>query len=122
MHTFRGQSSFKTWLFAIARNLALNELKSSYFRKILLLERVNNRDAAPSAEAAFMRNQSTAEIWEIILRLPIKLREVLILDLEHELSIHEMSSLLDVSEGTVKSRLFRARKAFEKVWKGRNKE
>ncbi|MGO4695599.1 RNA polymerase sigma factor [Paenibacillus sp. 2TAB26] len=122
MHTFRGQSSFKTWLLAIARNLALNELKSSYFRKILLFESVNHSEVAPSAEAAFLRNQNSVEVWEIILRLSVKLREVLILDLEHELSINEMSSLLGLSEGTVKSRLFRARKAVEKEWRGRNLE
>ncbi|MFX3632780.1 MAG: RNA polymerase sigma factor [Candidatus Pristimantibacillus sp.] len=119
IHTFRGQSSFKTWLFAITRNLALNELKSSYFRRILLFEKVNNQDVAQSAEAAYLHNQSTAEIWGIIMKLSVKLREVLVLDLEHDLTIQEIANLLGLAEGTVKSRLFRARRAVEKEWKNR---
>ncbi|KKO52470.1 RNA polymerase sigma factor [Paenibacillus sp. DMB20] len=114
IHTFRGQSSFKTWLFAITRNLALNELKSSYVRRILLLERVALRDTVPSAETVFLQYQSAAEIWEIVMNLSIKLREVLVLDLEHDLTIKDISILLGLSEGTVKSRLFRARKAVER--------
>ncbi|MGM1049548.1 MAG: RNA polymerase sigma factor [Bacillota bacterium] len=119
IHTFRGQSSIKTWLFAITRNVALNELKSSYLRRILLFERITSREVTPSAETAFLHNQAAAEIWDIVMKLSIKLREVLVLDLEHDLTIKEMAKLLGLSEGTVKSRLYRARNAVEKEWKKR---
>lgn len=114
IHTFRGKSSFKTWLLAITRNQALNELRSSYFRRVLLFETVRGGFAAPSAEADWMSEQSVAYIWDAIRRLSTKLREVLILDLEHDLTIQEMAQLLQISEGTVKSRLFRARREMER--------
>ncbi|MNC17422.1 ECF RNA polymerase sigma factor SigW [compost metagenome] len=51
--------------------------------------------------------------------LPEKNREVLVLDIQHGLSIAEMSDLLNVAQGTVKSRLARAR---EKVKEAIQKE
>lgn len=116
LHTFRGQSSFKTWLFSITRNIATNEMKSSYFRKVLLFENVRQTRTEPSAEIEYIANQAASDIREIIMSLSRKLREVLILNLEHDLTIQEMAELLHVPEGTVKSRLSRARKAVEKKW------
>ncbi|CAH1200531.1 ECF RNA polymerase sigma factor SigW [Paenibacillus plantiphilus] len=117
IHTFRGQSSLKTWLFTITRNLAINEMRSSYFRKIFLFENVKYREAAQSAEIAYMEQQTASDIWAIIMQLSRKLREVLVLDLEHELSMQEMAQLLNISAGTVKSRLYRARKEVERKWR-----
>lgn len=116
MSTFRGQSSFKTWLFSITRNIAINEMKSSYFRRVLLFGHVKSTQTSQSAESTYMANQSAADIRGIIMGLSRKFREVLILHLEHDLTTQEMSSLLQISEGTVKSRLSRARREVEKRW------
>ncbi|MFC4305537.1 RNA polymerase sigma factor [Cohnella boryungensis] len=118
IHTFRGQSSLRTWLLAITRNLSLNYLTSSYFRRIWLRETVHAGQASPSAEEAYIGRQSEQEIWSIIMSLSKKLREVLVLDLEHGLSVQEAAQLLNLPEGTVKSRLHRARKEVEKRLKG----
>jgi len=118
IHTFRGQSSIKTWLLAITRNLSLNYLTSSYFRRILLFGTVKPRQSTPSAESAYIGRQSASELWAIIMKLSNKLREVLVLDLEHDLSVQEMAALLRLPEGTVKSRLHRARKEVENELKG----
>ncbi|GIQ69840.1 RNA polymerase sigma factor [Xylanibacillus composti] len=114
IRTFRGQSSFKTWLLAITRNQALNELRSGYFRKVLLFGSVRSKEEARSAEADWISEQSVTYIWDTIMGLSRKLREVLVLDLEHDLTIREMAQLLQISEGTVKSRLFRARREVER--------
>lgn len=117
LSTFRGQSSFKTWLFSITRNTAINEMKSSYFRRILLFEKVRDSRPVQSAEVEYIDSQAAAAIREIIMGLSRKLREVLILNLEHHLTIQEMAEVLRISEGTVKSRLSRARKEVEKRWR-----
>ncbi|MFD7525614.1 RNA polymerase sigma factor [Paenibacillus chitinolyticus] len=122
MSTFRGQSSFKTWLFSITRNIAINEMRSSYFRRILLFGNVKSTQVAQSAEGDYMANQAAADLRKIIMSLSRKLREVLILNLEHELSIQEIAELLHISEGTVKSRMSRARKEVERRWRNLNHE
>ncbi|WP_192703920.1 sigma factor-like helix-turn-helix DNA-binding protein [Paenibacillus sp. OAS669] len=48
--------------------------------------------------------------------MPLNFREVLLLDIRHEMTTREMAGVLGVSEGTVKSRLHRARtKVFKKL-------
>lgn len=116
--SFKGDSAMKTWLFAITRNLAINEMKSSYVRRIVLFEWVRPQKHEASAEAAFLAEQSVREIREIVMRLPYKLREVLVLTLEHGLTMAEIAKLVNVSEGTIKSRLHRARKIVDQQWRG----
>jgi len=112
--SFKGRSSLKTWLFSIARNAAINEMKSSYMRRIVLFEWVKPRGVGESAETAYLEEQSVREIREALMSLSMKLREVLLVSLEHGLTMPEIAELLNVSEGTVKSRLHRARQAMER--------
>ncbi|WP_276356081.1 RNA polymerase sigma factor [Cohnella caldifontis] len=115
--SFKGESSMKTWLFTITRNLAINELKSSYMRRIVLFGWVKPQKNVRSAEMDYLTEQSVREIRDIIMKLPSKLREVLILTLEHELTMAEIAKLVNVSEGTVKSRLHRARQIVNRKWR-----
>lgn len=116
---YRGQSSMKTWLLTITRNTVFSWSKNSFWRRFIALGDQPTTVNAPSAEKEALGNQYANRIWEIIMTLPEKNREVLVLDIQHGLSIAEMSDLLNVAQGTVKSRLARAR---EKVKEAIQKE
>ncbi|QGQ94147.1 RNA polymerase sigma factor [Paenibacillus psychroresistens] len=107
--TFRGGSSLKTWLLKITRNTALSFLKLAFVRKVSLVGFIFNSGTSPSPESQFFAQFQLDEMWSIVMSLPIKFREVLILHAHYELSMEEISSTLDISIGTVKSRLNRAR-------------
>nr|WP_246354386.1 sigma-70 family RNA polymerase sigma factor [Paenibacillus phytohabitans] len=120
--TYRGLSSLKTWLFTIARNTVFSYRKSRFFRsglwggmQPLPAEAQHQEEAAGqavvarSAEMEYLGNRQVDEIWSMIMKLPDKLREVLVLDLKAELSVREIAELIRISPGTVKSRLHRAR-------------
>ncbi|MEK4936089.1 MULTISPECIES: RNA polymerase sigma factor [Bacillus] len=113
--SFRNESSVKTWLLKITRNTALNYLKSSYFKRISLVSFFRNDKEYPSAEKQFLQKETMNEVWGIVLNLPQKHREVLILDAKYELSYDEIAETLGVSIGTVKSRLHRARARVSKI-------
>jgi RNA polymerase sigma-70 factor (ECF subfamily) len=115
--TFRGESSIKTWLLSLTRNISINYLRSAFLRKVTLVEWVSSHVNSPSAEREAMENQLSDEIWRKVFKLPLKLREVLILHAKFELTTKEIADLLKVAEGTVKSRLSRARKAMNQSWK-----
>lgn len=117
MHTFRGESSVRTWLLSIARHAALNYLKSAFFRKVILVDRIFPREAASSAEQEMITRLKANEIWSIVLNLPVKYREVILLEAHYAYTEKEMSELLGISRGTVKSRLHRARVKVEKAIK-----
>ncbi|WP_246042293.1 RNA polymerase sigma factor [Cohnella pontilimi] len=107
--SFRGQSSLKTWLFSITRNRVYNYKKSAFFRKVTLIDYITRLSGTSSAEEQYMLRTYTDSIWQLVLKLPPKYREVLILDAKYDMPLTEIALLLQVSIGTVKSRLHRAR-------------
>ena len=116
--TYRGQASLQTWMFRITRNISLNYRRNAFFRKVILMEWIDPGHTAPSAETQAMDAFVSNEIWQAVLQLPIKLREVLILDAKYDMTAKEIAELMGISVGTVKSRLSRARKKISSIWEG----
>jgi RNA polymerase sigma-70 factor, ECF subfamily len=114
---FRGESSVKTWLLTIARNLVTNYKRSAYFRRVLLVDYLQRKDTGASAEQLVMERFEASKLWSIVLQLPARYREVLLLEAHYGLSMKEMAGILGIQEGTVKSRLSRARAKVEKAWR-----
>ncbi|MBP1990069.1 RNA polymerase sigma factor [Paenibacillus eucommiae] len=110
LFSFRGHCTVKSWLLTITRNKSLNYLNSSFIRKVLLLEPAFRHESSSSAEAVMFDRMETSHIWSAVMELPRKYREVIILNAHFLLNTKEMAELLTLSEGTVKSRLHRARK------------
>lgn len=128
IHTYRGEASLKTWLITITRNTVHSYRRSRFFRqslgsKLFSIDDEKTAESsalsshsriAPSAEAIVMEQHYEDSIWEIIMSLSVKSREVLILALKYEMKIHEIAKILHISEGTVKSRLSRAKEKVQK--------
>jgi RNA polymerase sigma-70 factor (ECF subfamily) len=107
--SFRGQCTVKSWLFRIARNTAFNYSKSAFLRKVTLVGLFQDTRKSPSAETDYLNASFTDEVWSVVLSLPRSHREIIILNAHYELSYKELADLLGITEGTVKSRLYRAR-------------
>ncbi|GGG25269.1 RNA polymerase sigma factor [Paenibacillus abyssi] len=123
LFTFRSEASLKTWLLTITRNTVLDYRRSAYFRRITLVDFFHNEGGArPSAEQEVMQTLATNQMWNLVLQLPAKNREAIILFAHHQLSIKEISHILGVSEGTVKSRLHHARLKLSKLKERSNNE
>lgn len=110
LDSFRGGSSVKSWLLSITRNTALDYLKTAWMRRVQLFPpgsgRISNVPRRASGSAAKRKSD-----LRLVLELPRKQREVLILFAHYRLSMKEIAELLDISEGTVKSRIHRARQS-----------
>ncbi|MCC3373692.1 RNA polymerase sigma factor [Cohnella sp. REN36] len=117
IESFRGQSSLKTWLLTITRNTAFSYKRSAFFRKVNLFASITSAQTGRSAESEYMETRYVDDIWDVIMKLPDKYREALVLDIRYELSTEEMAKLLNVAPGTVKSRLHRAREKVEQSLK-----
>ena len=120
--SFRGDSRLSTWIFRIAVNLSKNRLVYRRRRHADFHEPIGDEQepAASPFSWAPERPDGIAEARELeqivqagLARLEPEHREVLVLrDVEH-LSYEEIAEVLGVAEGTVKSRLFRARYALK---------
>jgi RNA polymerase sigma-70 factor (ECF subfamily) len=112
--SFRGESSVRTWLLKITRNTAYDYKHTSFFRKVILMDMIQDKQTVPSAEHEYFQIKYKDDIWLTVLALPIKLREVLLLDAYYQMDMIEIALTLNIALGTVKSRLHRARRKVAK--------
>jgi RNA polymerase sigma factor (sigma-70 family) len=115
LYTFRNEASVKTWILTITRNMTLDYRRSAFYRKVTLMEFIAPSGQQPSTEQTVIDKLATSDMWRMVLTLPVKYREVLLLYGHYQLSMKEMAQMLGVSEGTVKSRLFHARNKMSKL-------
>jgi RNA polymerase sigma-70 factor (ECF subfamily) len=107
---FRYQSKLRTWLFAIARNRAINAYQRKRAPDHLPIERAN-RLSDSEMRPLDARQEKRSTLLEALQNLPRQQRETLELVFMHNFSIQETAMILDVAPGTVKSRLHRAKTA-----------
>jgi RNA polymerase sigma-70 factor (ECF subfamily) len=119
---FTRTSTFYTWLYRIAVNTCLDYQRKFSLRSIFFPpgneEYLNfTPSATPSPEAACADRQSMHVLRDALRRLSKKLRVVIVLKELEGLSYEEIAEVLDVSVGTVKSRISRAREELKKHMK-----
>jgi RNA polymerase sigma-70 factor (ECF subfamily) len=117
LKAFRGVSAVlapyaaKEWLFRITRNTCLDHLRKARLNRLLgktsnEVEAVDDRTPERTTDAG----ERLAKLKKAIRRLPVKQREVFILRTYGHLSYRELALTLGIKEGTVMSRLSRARR------------
>jgi RNA polymerase sigma-70 factor (ECF subfamily) len=113
--SFRGDSKVKTWLLVIARNRALNALRRHSPIWVELNEDLTAVDDETSPLERVQRQVKGQALRKAIDSLPNQHREILTLVFYEQLSGVEVAQVLGISEGTVKSRLHRAKDALRRV-------
>jgi RNA polymerase sigma-70 factor (ECF subfamily) len=128
---FRGTSSLKTWIYRIVVNQCRNRRRfwrrrrrdSSFpiedLKPAEEMEVEACSDASPSPLAALERAERAHGVQQALLRLSFEHRAILLLREVEELPCAEIGAALGLAEGTVKSRLSRAREALRKEIVGR---
>jgi RNA polymerase sigma-70 factor, ECF subfamily len=105
----RDPNSFRSWLVRMTWRLAIDRWRSD--RRRTAREHASLTLAPDAtAEGVAAENERAARLWQAIDDLPEKLREAIVLCAIQGYDVREVSSLLGLPEGTVKSRLFLARK------------
>ena len=108
----RDRSRFRAWLVRIAFRLALDRLRSGKRRELrdTLWSQPEHQPPAATAENLAASNEFQARLENALAELPEKLRLVLLLAAMEGHTIEEIAGMLGISTGTVKSRIFYARK------------
>jgi len=118
LETFQLQSSFSTWIHRIAVNTALDMLKRRGRNPVTAVEDPELAAPAgsrnlPAPDAAMARDEIAEVTHRVLEELPEIFRTVLVLREFEDQSYLEIAEVLDISIGTVESRLFRARARFK---------
>ena len=113
LDSFRGSSSFYTWLYRIAFNLAMSHARRGHkttsldSRKSLIGE--EPMDGAPTAVAGVLEQERAELVHAALAELTLDYRQILVLREIDGCRYDEIAEILDLPVGTVRSRLFRAR-------------
>ena len=120
-HYYRKIAKFSTWIYTIAGNLAKTELRKRRTRKEIRISQMGPEDrdyelpsVAPDTDEVAQSEYIEKKIQAAIQKLPLHFRTVTILRDIQELSYEEISKIVDVPLGTVKSRINRARIQLQK--------
>ena len=115
IRSFKGDSGLYTWLYRVAINGAKDHAKRKRRRPVTALEDLGPAGSAIAAHSTpsiepLERRETRLAVREAIQALPAKFRAVIVLRELEGLRYEEIASILDISQGTVESRLFRARR------------
>jgi len=123
--TFRGEAALSTWLYQVALN-TLRDHRRKVVRQTRAMDMsvVTDQAADPTFPAATetpveaaSRAERAQMVRDALDRLPDKFREVLVLRELQGLAYRDIARILDAKQGTIESRIFRARERLAKELK-----
>ena len=121
---FNPSYKFSTWLYQITLNIIRDRFKKKELNYVSLDAPVETDDSEFYPQPADFNNnpeqiiaqkENLQAIQQAIYSLPLKYREVIVLRHLQDLSYIEIASILKLPQGTVKSRLYRAREQLRKI-------
>jgi len=123
IHTFDTNRKFSTWLYRIGTNLCIDRIrkkKPDYYldaevagtEGLNMYSQISSKEELPEQEVLKMEMQDRVQ-YEIS-RLPDKYRAVIVLKYMEDLPLQEISDILEMPLGTVKTRIHRGREALRK--------
>jgi RNA polymerase sigma-70 factor (ECF subfamily) len=119
--SFRGDSSFSTWLFRVTANEALMMMRSQRRHRARLVQGLDLEDLAglpaandaargdERADVSAVQNERDARVRAALAELPAEYRAVVALHYNEDLGLQEIADRLGSTESAVRSRLHRAR-------------
>jgi RNA polymerase sigma-70 factor (ECF subfamily) len=123
--SYDGRSRFEPWLFAIARNLAIDQMRK---RRIFSLDSNDDEEEegvrpipasdAPSPFALAARTEDAEALAQSLQTLEPSYREALVLRFQEDLSLQEISAIVGAPVSTVSSRIYRGLATLRSQFKG----
>lgn len=123
INTLRTPEAFRTWLYKIAHDVAVSQLRQSQRREFMSMTDEQLDDVAETSEWNELELlEHAALVHEALGQLSLPHREVLTLRFLEGLELAELADVVGCSVGTVKSRLHYAKSAMRKLWEATCRE
>lgn len=113
--TFAGQSQVRTWMYSIARRKALSKLRKRRPDPVDPEAAIPVVDSGPSPDDEALARIDHHQLSGLIDQLPEGMRTVLVLAFVEDLPYQEISEIMEIPTGTIKSRVSRARAALNEL-------
>lgn len=121
---FRADARFSTWLYRLTSNLCIDFLRAQKNRRTVSMTVEEEReetqqwqvpDPAPGPEEQTIEREHARQIRNAMAKLTAQQRQILTLRSIHGLSYAEIGQIMELKEGTVKSRLARTREQLRRI-------
>ena len=112
--SFNGRSSFKTWLYAIGRNLARDYLRKAKRQGVLPLENGVSSDETEDVEQSYIKNEEYISLYRGLRLLKEEYRQALWLTYFEGMSVKEVARIMNRSESSVTALISRGKFALRK--------
>lgn len=109
----------KAWLLKVALNKCRDHWKASWVKRVVLGSPLMELAPAPDTISERIEKQ---DLMNAVNQLPPDFKEVILLHYYQGFGISEMAEMLNVPEGTISSRMSRARKRLEEILKERDRK
>ncbi|QGU96865.1 sigma-70 family RNA polymerase sigma factor [Clostridium bovifaecis] len=116
--SFNGKSSEKTWVISITINVCKDLLRSSWLKRIFLTDKIIPEEHEDTDKSAIKLVENRILLDEVMSLKP-SLKDVVVLYYYQQFDTKEISKILGIAEGTVRSRLHRAREILKNKLNGR---
>ena len=113
--SFSENTKFRTWLFTIARNKALNYLNSAAFRKNVPIDEADEVFLPGSPEQRLLEQERYRSLYGAMSRLPANQREMIWLVYFEEMNISQAAGIIHKTQRQGNSILFRARQNLKAI-------
>jgi RNA polymerase sigma-70 factor (ECF subfamily) len=117
--SFKGNSSEKTWIMSITINVCKDMLRNSWLKRVFLMDNLTAEKDEDAVDAKVIKGIEEEILFKEVMALPAYLKDVVILYYYQEFKTVEISKILGIAEGTVRSRLHRAREILKNKLSGR---
>jgi len=117
LNSFKGNSGLYTWIYSIARNLAIDEFRKQKHEKLRSNTPVEEFQLPARPELEENNREEMILLRKAIARLPELLRSVVVMKTIDGMSYPEISEVTGINEQTLKNRMFRARKELAGILK-----
>jgi len=123
-HQYDGKHEFSTWLFAVARNLTIDQMRK---KKHISLDApsgdeetapLDPPDMSPSALDVVAQHEHAERIGTALTSIPAEYREAVVLRFQEGLALEEIATVTGAPLGTIKSRLYRGLNLLMPLLKG----
>ena len=124
LKAFQFESSFSTWLFRLTHNVCIDHLRAKQRKPSVSLTMQDDEslesvqldlpDPGPDPEQALLLSEDRSLLVQALMELPTDHREILTMRAINDMSYQQIAQVLHLQEGTVKSRLSRARAQLRK--------
>jgi len=121
-HTIKNPDQFSSWVYRIARNTAITKLRKNSPEELLAEE--DSFDDLPMEEdpEPEFDEEDVADLYQALDHLSFSHREVITLHFLDDLSLDEIAQLISIPKGTVKSRIYHAKKNLKNIISSKRKK